>query len=50
MQEAQRDYDKVKWAGDAGMTSKESADLQSATIDYESGQSRLRRSRLRTGG
>jgi HlyD family secretion protein len=35
LQEAQRAYDKVKWAGDAG-ASKEGADLQSATIDYES--------------
>lgn len=34
MQEAQRAYDKVKWAGDAGMT-QESARLQEATIDYE---------------
>jgi HlyD family secretion protein len=34
MQEAQRDFDKVKWAGDAGMTA-ESARLQEATIDYE---------------
>ncbi|MBK8799991.1 MAG: efflux RND transporter periplasmic adaptor subunit [Anaerolineales bacterium] len=34
MQEAQRDYDKVKWAGDAGMTAQGAA-LQKATIDYE---------------
>lgn len=34
MQEAQRNYDKIKWAGDAGMTA-ESAALQKATIDYE---------------
>ncbi len=34
MQEAQRAYDKVKWAGDAG-TTPQGADLQSATIDYE---------------
>lgn len=34
MQEAQRNYDKVKWAGDAGMTA-EAAALQKATIDYE---------------
>lgn len=34
MQEAQRDYDKVKWAGDAG-ASAQGAALQDATIDYE---------------
>jgi multidrug efflux pump subunit AcrA (membrane-fusion protein) len=34
MQEAQRNFDKVKWAGDSGMTA-ESAKLQDATIDYE---------------
>lgn len=34
LQEAQRAYDKVKWAGDAG-ASREGADLQKATIDYE---------------
>lgn len=33
--EAQRAYDKVKWRNDVGMT-QESADLQSASIDYES--------------
>ncbi len=33
--EKQRAYDKVKWRNDVGMTT-ESADLQSATIDYES--------------
>ena len=34
LQEAQRAYDKVKWANDAGMTA-EGAKLQQATIDYE---------------
>lgn len=34
LQEAQRAYDKIKWAGDAG-ASREGADLQKATIDYE---------------
>jgi HlyD family secretion protein len=34
MKEAQRAYDAVKWRNDVGMT-KEAADLQSATIDYE---------------
>ena len=34
LQEAQRAYDKVKWANDAGMTA-EGANLQQATIDYE---------------
>lgn len=37
VQEAQRAYDKVKWAGDVGMTA-ESARLQEATIDYEAAQ------------
>jgi HlyD family secretion protein len=34
MQEAQRDYDRVKWANDAG-ASQEGAALQKATISYE---------------
>ena len=37
VQEAQRDYDAVKWAGNVGMT-QESARLQEATIDYEAAQ------------
>lgn len=35
--EAQRAFDQVKWRGDSGMTS-QAADLQQATIDYESAQ------------
>ncbi len=37
VQEAQRDYDKVKWMNDVGMTP-EASKLQQATIDYESAQ------------
>lgn len=35
--EAQRAYDQIAWRNDIGMTS-QAADLQSATIDYESAQ------------
>lgn len=34
MREAQREYDKVKWQNDSGMTA-QAAELQKATIDYE---------------
>lgn len=34
MREAQREYDKIRWQGDAGMSS-QAAELQRATIEYE---------------
>lgn len=40
--EAQREYDKIKWRNDIGMTS-ESAALQKATVDYERALGRLNR-------
>ncbi len=41
-QEAQREYDKIKWRNDIGMTP-ESAALQKATVDYESALAKLNR-------
>jgi len=41
-QEAQREYDKIKWRNDVGMTP-ESAALQKATVDYEAALGKLNR-------